>query len=98
MYYVVTLYLFVFSMIILLSELDCKFVLKNLEVITTDTMKGIIFVIIGILLFDQRHMLELMSSLSLCVIGICNVLVGYFSNLFSDKGLEDNESLLSYYE
>lgn len=84
MYYVVTLYLFVFSTIILLSELDVKFVSKNLEVMTSDMGKGVIFVVIGLLLFNQRRMLDLMSSLSLCVIGICNVMMGLFTNIFSE--------------
>ena len=97
-YYVVTLYLFVFSMIILLSEMDCKFVLKNLEIMTTDICKGLIFMIIGILLFDQRRMLDLMSSLSLCVVGFCNFVMGCFSKIFSDSDDQENDSLLSFYE
>ena len=69
-----------------------------MEFITTDTIKGLIFVVVGVLLFDQRHMLELMSSLSLCVVGTCNILIGYFSKLFGDQDQAENESLLSYYE
>ena len=76
-YLAFTFYLYIFS--VLLGSAEYKFihVLKYIEFLTSSYGKGLFQLFIGILLFDDSRSEDIFASVSLSLIGLFNIIVGY---------------------
>lgn len=98
------MYLYVLSLILILTEFEWGFVKTNLELMVSDVGKGLMFLVISAFLFNTDRNVDLFVSLVMAVVGLLNILMSFFYSDYEDIGFaqdvkddEENESLLSFY-
>lgn len=79
-YLAFTFYLFIFGIILAAAEYEVIHILKYIEFLITQTGKGVFLIFIGVLLFDNRRVVDLWASLSLTLVGIFNLFLRCFKD------------------
>jgi hypothetical protein len=77
-YVIFTCYLLVFSMFLFSAEYEFLVIVKYLACLTSYWGKGLFQVFVGVLLFDDRRVFELVASLYLLIVGMFNIVMGCF--------------------
>lgn len=72
-YLLITLSIFAYGILLAAAEKESN-VLSKLEVVFSDTGKGLMLCYIGILLFDRDKVIDLWISICLVLVGFANLL------------------------
>ena len=73
-YLAFTFYLFVFGILLTAAEYEIVFILKYMEIMFSDAGKGSFLMFIGILLFDEKKVVEFWAGIYLVLVGVLNLI------------------------
>lgn len=75
-YFLFSVYLFGFALLLILAEIRYRKVLLYIEFLKHRVGKGIYVMLIGLLLFDEDRKTDMISAIAMVLVGFFNLIVG----------------------
>lgn len=76
-YYLLTIYLIPFTLLVLAAELQWRPILKYIMFLKSQAGRGFFFIFIGLLIFDTRYPTDLSFGIYMTIVGIFNIVCAW---------------------